>query len=146
MSCIPILKAADILPCVTPENGTRIVRSERRAKVTFHNATGVQVEVIEIDECIHRLATTAKADYAFVLPGHVWYVELKGKDAEHGIKQLKNTVLAFKNLHAGKIKRCLLTSTIPKQCGGAAKQQKQFRADCGASLHPVAKHADIVHP
>ncbi len=72
-----------------------IVREEKGRKFTIRNPDEIEVRVIQIDGCVFTNVTDGlRCDWLFVpTAGNVEiYVELKGSDIGHGIKQLESTI------------------------------------------------------
>jgi hypothetical protein len=81
--------------CEKSARGKLIGRQAKGKKFTIHNPGKVKVRVIEIDGCVFTKETDGlRCDWLFVPTGGnvEIYVELKGSDIGHGIKQLESTI------------------------------------------------------
>ena len=89
-------------PCRKPE----IVVRERGSRFVLKNPKGIKVRVVEIDGCV--IKEGPRCDWLFVATGDPTeiYVELKGSDIGHAIKQIKATIPQVSEN----------ARSVPKQC------------------------------
>jgi hypothetical protein len=80
-------------------------QTEKGKTFTLINNTNAKVIFINVDGCLFK-DETLKCDFMYEIYEHsgsvekVFYVELKGTDFNHGIKQLRKTIDLLKNYYS----------------------------------------------
>jgi hypothetical protein len=76
-----------------------LICEENRRKFTLNYPRNwTKTEKIKIDDGLIKVENIKKCDYVVIVIDnkdiklHIYYIELKGKDVEHAIKQLKSTL------------------------------------------------------
>jgi hypothetical protein len=122
--------------CQRYKSDTKIVLQENKSKITFLNPEQKKILKIRVDGCAIRGDNTLRCDYALVPDNGVEiYVELKGSDIPHAIKQLESTINLLSD-NPQKIKKlCFVVSTrVPKQTTSIQQLQSQFKKRFNASF------------
>ena len=112
----------------------RIVLEEKRSSITFVNNCRKRVRRIEVDDCV--ITEGKRCDYLLVTPEKTeYYVELKGKNVGHGVKQIEATI---NKLSADKRQRPKLAFVIatryPLAGTDIQKHQERFKNIYSAKL------------
>jgi hypothetical protein len=104
-----------------------------KSKLRLKNSKRIKVRIIKVDNCV--IEDTTRCDYVVEIPIDnikvVLFVELKGKNVEHGIEQLEKTInhMCFKNRYGSDLqKRAYVVGTkvnIPKT--GWDNSRNKFR-------------------
>ena len=114
----------------------RIVLQENKSKITFINPNQDTILVIRVDGCVIRDNETLRCDYALVLANKIEiYIELKGSNVLHAVKQIESTIMLLSD-DPQKIKKlCFVVSTrVPKQTTSIQQLQSQFKKKFNASF------------
>lgn len=122
--------------CEGYKSDTRLVLQENRSKITFLNPNQDQVLIIRVDDCVIKDNEILRCDYAIVPCDEVEiYVELKGSDISHAVKQIESTIRLLSD-NPQKIKKlCFVVSTrVPKQSTSVQQLQSQFKKKFNASF------------
>jgi hypothetical protein len=122
--------------CERYRSDPKIVLEENRSKITFLNPNQDKVLEIKVDGCAIKDDETLRCDYALVPPSEVEiYIELKGSDVLHAVKQIESTInlLSINSQKAKKL--CFVVSTrVPKQTTSIQQLQSQFKKKFNASF------------
>jgi hypothetical protein len=83
-----------------------------RSKITFENPKKLELCLIDIDQC-SMLSAETRCDYALTVDTveEEFYVELKGRDVEHGLDQLKASIQMMSSDPYKHPKICFIIST-----------------------------------
>jgi len=122
--------------CEEYKSDARLVLQENRSKITFLNPNQDQVLIIRVDDCVIKDNEILGCDYAIVPCDEVEiYVELKGSDISHAVKQIESTIRLLSD-NPQKIKKlCFVVSTrVPKQSTSVQQLQSQFKKKFNASF------------
>ena len=119
-----------ITDCSKLSSNKIIAVSENKRKFTILNSSELKINKVEVDGCYMK--SGLKCDYLFEIINKeiiaVFYVELKGKNIEHAIKQLVSTVSHCKTTHKDIKKECyIIASRIPKSSTSAQNLKKEFK-------------------
>ncbi|MFA4851684.1 MAG: hypothetical protein WC868_07535 [Bacteroidales bacterium] len=88
-----------------------IVLHEKKSKITFVNKARLKVRKILIDGCVIK-NNEIRCDYLVIRqPDEEIYVELKGSDVSHAIKQIENTIVKVSHNAKSLDKYCFIIST-----------------------------------
>lgn len=96
--------------CERMVNWSCIVLKQKQSKITFINESQNDVRVIEIDDCV--ITNGLRCDYLVISNLEIeHFVELKGSDVNHAVKQLARTILQVSiNPNKG-VKYCFIISS-----------------------------------
>jgi hypothetical protein len=122
--------------CEKHRNDARIVLQENRSKITFLNPLKENIIEIKVDGCAIDDPETLRCDYALIPCDDVEiYIELKGSDIPHAVKQLESTIQLISDDHRKTKKLCFVVSTrVPKQTTTIQKLQSHFKTKFNASF------------
>lgn len=67
-----------------------IVFEEKRSKLTIINKKGLQVIRVKVDNC--EITEGIRCDYLLIAKKVEHFIELKGQDIDHAIKQIKSSI------------------------------------------------------
>jgi hypothetical protein len=109
-----------------------------KSKLRLKNSKRIKVRIIRVDDCV--IKDTTRCDYVVEIPMDsikvVLFVELKGKNVEHGIEQLEKTInhICFKdryNLVLKKRAYLMITKVkIPKSKVENFKEKFRNKYNC----------------
>jgi hypothetical protein len=122
--------------CEEYKSDTKIVLQENKSKITFLNPNQDKILKIRVDGCAIKDNETLRCDYALVPPNEIEiYIELKGSDVLHAVKQIESTISLLSD-NPQKIKKlCFVVSTrVPKQTTNIQQIQSQFKKKFNASF------------
>jgi hypothetical protein len=122
--------------CEEYKSDSKIVLQENKSKITFLNPNRDQILLISVDDCVIKNSETLRCDYAIIpCDGVEIYVELKGSDILHAVKQIESTIKLLSD-NPQKIKKlCFVVSTrVPKQSTSVQQLQSQFKKKFNASF------------
>jgi len=122
--------------CEEHRSDTKIVLQEKKSKITFLNPNQDEILIIKVDGCVISDNETLRCDYALIPSDAVEiYVELKGSDIAHAVKQIESTIKLVSE-NPQKIKKlCFVVSTrVPKQTPSIQLLQSQFKKKFNASF------------
>ncbi|NEN99457.1 MAG: hypothetical protein F6K50_29435 [Moorea sp. SIO3I7] len=104
--------------CEEFKDDNEIVLKEKKSKITFENPNRDKILKIKVDGCAIRDNETLRCDYALVPNEEVEiYVELKGRDIPHAVKQIESTINLLSDNPQKIDKRCFVVFTrfgLPK--------------------------------
>jgi hypothetical protein len=122
--------------CEEYRNDVKIVLQENRSKILFLNPCQENILVIKVDGCIVSDNETLRCDYALVPSNEVEiYVELKGSDVLHAVKQIESTIGLLSDDSKNIKKLCFVVSTrVPKQTTSVQQLQTYFKKKFNASF------------
>ncbi|MCH9739516.1 MAG: hypothetical protein K0U38_01555 [Epsilonproteobacteria bacterium] len=120
--------------------------SENKRTFRIDNKSLLTINQVTIDGCY--ITSGLKCDYLFEIISQsidkVFYVELKGKDIEHGVKQLEATVNYCKSEHKSIPKECyIVASRVPKSSTSSQKLKKEFKRKNGIQLFIDTKIKEV---
>ena len=104
--------------------------NENKRVFRIKNSSFFDINIVTVDDCY--ITKGLKCDYLFEIINKevikVLYVELKGKNIEHGIKQLEATINYCKVEHKNIPKECyIIASRVPKSSTSSQKLKKEFK-------------------
>lgn len=122
--------------CEEYKSDARLVLQENKSKITFLNPRQNQVLIIRVDGCVIKDNKILRCDYAIVPCDEVEiYVELKGSDISHAVKQIESTIKLLSDNPQKTKKLCFVVSTrVPKQSTSVQQLQSQFKKKFNASF------------
>ncbi len=96
--------------CEQIVNHSQIVLKEKRSKITFENGFHKNVRIIKIDGCV--ITEGLRCDYLVITENKIEnYVELKGSNILHAVKQLEQTISKVSEDPTRWVKYCFVIST-----------------------------------
>jgi len=107
-----------------------------RSEIIFLNPDAIAVRKIKVDGCVIKDNKTLRCDY-ILIPGDdvEIYIELKGSDINHAVKQIESTIRKLSENPAKLKKLCFIVSTrVPKQGTNTQNLQVQFKKKFNASF------------
>ena len=112
--------------CKKVENGPTIVCKEKGRKMVFINSARKQVEKIRVDGCVLRQVLAC--DFLVIeYSGSEHFIELKGKNVAHALKQLEATIpLLSKNRTDQPNYAWIISSEAPSIQSGFQIQKARF--------------------
>ncbi|MBD2580275.1 hypothetical protein [Oscillatoria sp. FACHB-1406] len=126
--------------CEQYTKNTKIVlqdsKSKNKCKICFLNPKREKILTVKVDGCIFTDDATLRCDYALVSPKQVEiYIELKGNDVYHAVKQIEATIAAISSDSTTIKKLCFIVSSrVPKQTTSIQQLQARFKKKFNASL------------
>jgi hypothetical protein len=109
-----------------------------KSKLRLKNSKRIKVRIIEVDNCV--IEDTTRCDYVVEIPIDnikvVLFIELKGKNVEHGIEQLEKTInhICFKDRYNSVLKKrayLMITQVkIPKSKVENFKEKFRNKYNC----------------
>lgn len=121
------------------ENGSVISRNENGKKFSLLNRERREVSVFKVDGDLINDAGKKRCDYLFEVGSisKVFYVELKGRNIEDAITQLKAT-LSYKEMkerHAKQTREChIVANCVPKAGPGTQSLKRKFITETKVQL------------
>ena len=76
--------------CTENSDKKIIVFQENRSKLIIHNKSQIQTSKVAVDGC--EITKGLRCDYMLLGEGLEYFIELKGQDIKHAIKQLETTI------------------------------------------------------
>jgi len=96
--------------CEQVVNDREIVLKENHSRLKFINASKADVRKIKVDDCLPIKGK--KCDWLIITSGDVeHFVELKGNDVNHAVKQLENTMKNISTDYKKRKKHCFIACT-----------------------------------
>lgn len=122
--------------CEDYKSDAKIVLQENKSKITFKNPNQHRILVIRIDGCVIKDDEVLRCDYALIPSDEVEiYVELKGSEILHAVKQIESTIVLLSDNPQKVRKLCFVVSTrVPKQTTTVQQLQSQFKKKFNASF------------
>jgi hypothetical protein len=122
--------------CEEYKSDVRFVLQENKSKITFLNPNQSPILLIRVDDCVIKNSETLRCDYAIIPCDEVEiYVELKGSDIAHAVKQIESTIKLLSDNPQKVKKLCFVVSTrVPKQSTSVQQLQSQFKKKFNASF------------
>jgi len=124
-----------IVICNECSNNKHIVVSENKCTFAIENVTLSAVNKVKVDGCY--IDDGVKCDFLFEIlegceedgdPEKVFYVELKGTDIQHAVKQLESTIHYCRSIHMDVLKEChIVASRYPKSAPSTQVVKKSFK-------------------
>ena len=98
--------------CEEYRTDTKIVLQENKSRIVFLNPNQDKILTIEVDGCVINDDNVLRCDYAIVPSNEVEiYVELKGSDISHAVKQIKSTTVRRPQKDKKAMLYCIYTCT-----------------------------------
>jgi hypothetical protein len=115
---------------------TKIVLQENKSKISFLNPNQKSILLITVDGCAIKDKETLRCDYALLTFDEIEiYVELKGCDIPHAVKQIESSIRLLSDNPQKAKKLCFVVSTrVPRQTTSIQKLQTEFKKKFNASF------------
>jgi hypothetical protein len=127
-----------------------IVLQENKSKISFLNSNQKNILVLDVDGCAIKDKETLRCDYALVTFDEIEiYVELKGCDIPHAVKQIESSIKLLSENPQKTKKLCFIVSTrVPRQTTSIQKLQTEFRKKFNASfrIKNIQDEYDLSNP
>ncbi len=133
--------------CKEDNSNPKIPLEEYKSKITFLNPDKITVIKIKIDGCvIKKNDPLLRCDYMMIILGKNTktkdnveiYVELKGCDINHAVKQIESTIKDLSE-NPNKLKKvCFVVATSsisPSLRSNMQNQKSRFKKNFSATLH-----------
>ena len=119
--------------CRLTSNNRIFTFEEQRSKLTLKNKDEVESIKIHVDGC--EITEGLRCDYLHLAKGVEYYIELKGQDLEHAIKQLKQTISLLGNKNTQQERTCYIICTrSPMTSTQIQKYDYEFRKNYNSRL------------
>jgi len=125
-----------------------IVAEENKRKFIFKNNSNSMVNKVKVDDCYIKKGL--RCDYLIELIDSnvvktVFYIELKGSDINHAIKQIESTLQYCKQIHNDANKECyIILSKFPSSGTSSQILKKKFKRDNGIQLYIYSKIKEVI--
>jgi len=136
----------DFDSCTDLINHRTIRVSENKRTFSIRNTRQRQIGKVKVDGCLITNSSTQKCDYLFEIKGQnkeVFYVELKGKDIERALSQIKNTIRLCEDRHNGINKKSFIVSSRVPTGTDIQKQLKSFYQTTGFPVQIKNKFLEV---
>ena len=134
--------------CNELNNNKIISTSENTRKFIIKNDSRFNINKVKVDNCY--IKNGLRCDYLFEIISNkltikVFYLELKGKDVNHAVEQLKETLKYCQEKHNNKItKQCyIVVSKFPSSNASAQLLKKKFRKENKVQLFIDSKIKEV---
>jgi len=112
-----------------------IVCEENKRKITFVNSDETEVEKVKVDGCEITDNNVNKCDYLVIKNAIERYVELKGGDIRHAIKQISSTInILSTNPSKGFKESFVISSKCPLSSAELKVYKKKFKQNFNSTL------------
>lgn len=117
--------------CNELTSNKKIVLKENRREFIIENHSNFKINKVRVDGCY--ITDGSRCDYLVEIINsssieRVFYIELKGKDIEHAIEQLENTLKYCKAIHKEFKRECyIVLSRFPSSGTSSQVLKKKFK-------------------
>ncbi|MDO6803940.1 hypothetical protein Q4595_15930 [Wenyingzhuangia sp. 1_MG-2023] len=122
------------MSCKLISNQKIFVFEEQKSKLSLINKDEVESTQIKVDNCLIK-DNSLKCDYMHLAKDIEFYIELKGQDINHAVKQLKST---FKQLSSNSKKSkkisYIICARTPLSATQILKLKREFKKDYNSKL------------
>lgn len=120
--------------CRITNNNKIYVFSEKQSKLTLENSHEQLSTKIEVDGCEIN-DSGIRCDFMLIPPNQEFYIELKGQDIEHAIKQIERTIHLLSSDVKNKVKRSyIICSRSPLNSTAIQNYQYIFKKKFNSKL------------
>ena len=123
--------------CTATSKNKIVVAEERSKQLRIINPYKKPISKIQIDGCLIT-DDSLKCDYVFEIDipvSNAIYLELKGTDIPHAVKQLKSTLQLFKEKHKELKKDCIVVCySVPRTTLIIQKYKLELKRSFNANL------------
>lgn len=81
--------------CTSTNSNKLVVFEENKSKLTIENKHRVEASKIKVDGC--QITDGLRCDFLYIINGLEVFIELKGQDLDHALKQIKTTIEQLSN-------------------------------------------------
>jgi len=133
--------------CSELSNNKIIPASENTRKFRIKNDSRFNINKVKVDDCY--IKNGLRCDYLFEIISNkliikVFYLELKGKDVNHAIEQLKATLKYCQEVHDKIIKQCyIVASKVPSSNASTQSLKKKFKRENKVQLFISSKIKEV---
>lgn len=119
--------------CIIENNNRYIVFSENRSKLTIENIDRVTGRKVIVDGC--EITEGLRCDFMYIIKNSELFIELKGQDLNHAIKQLETTINSLSNDEKNSKKISFIICTrSPLNSASIQNLQVKFRKNYNSKL------------
>ncbi len=119
--------------CTIKNRNRLVVFKERRSKLTIENKDEVLATQIIVDGC--EITSGLRCDFMFLIKEMEFYIELKGQDINHAIKQIEMTILRLSQDRIKQKKKSFIICTrSPMTSATIQNLQVKFRKKFNSEL------------
>ena len=124
----------DFGKCESTVRNKRITLKEKRSTIIFVNEKRLAIRKVTVDGCVIR--DGLRCDYLLIgNDAHEHYIELKGSDVKHAIKQIVATIKQISCAAKAHPKSCYISSTRCPLTGTDIQSEKlRFKKTYNARL------------
>ena len=114
-------------PCLKTHSRRQFVLKERRSEVRFENPERHKIDQFQVDGCLMKEGL--KCDHLINVGAleATFFVELKGKDVHHAMKQLQTSHERLKERHLSRVHWVVATTRCPLSTSDIQERQIQVR-------------------
>ncbi len=121
--------------CEEVSNRKEFVFKECGRKLTLRNVNQVESRKIKVDDCAIKDKFEIKCDYLLIAEGNEIFIELKGTDIDHALKQIENTIrLIGKKSDIGNRKAYIISTRVPLSSSEVQVLQSRHRNNFKSKL------------
>jgi len=118
--------------CIEVLKTTKIVCEENKRKVTFINSSNISVTKMRVDGC--QIIDGGKCDFLVFYDDKEHFIELKGSDINHAIKQLIRTIETLGSKDCKKRISYIISSRSPLSAAEIQVNRIKFRKKLNSDL------------
>ncbi len=119
--------------CTIKNRNKLVVFKERRSQLTIENKDEVLATQIIVDGC--EITSGLRCDFMFLIKEMEFYIELKGQDINHAIKQIEMTILRLSQDRIKQKKKSFIICTrSPMTSATIQNLQVKFRKKFNSEL------------
>ncbi len=118
--------------CIEILNSKRIVCEENKRRITFINFSNFDVSKIRVDGC--QIIDGIKCDFLIKFNSNERFIELKGSDVNHAIKQLMTTIKILGNCTCVNRISYIISSRCPISAADIQVYRLKFRKNYNSRL------------
>lgn len=130
--------------CETATTVSKIKLEERAAKAIFLNQPRETYTVVRVDGCV--VQNEVAADYLVAKNTAAVVVELKGRDAEHGLSQVLASAKMVRDREPNLtvIAAMLVSNRMPRVNTFVQRAKDKYAAEMGAPLTLVSRNCEVL--
>lgn len=119
--------------CCDTNNNRTVVFQESKSKLIIENIDGVEATKVVIDGC--EIKTGIRCDYLYLIKNLEIYIELKGQDIHHAVKQVESTIKKVsKNPKACNKKAFIICTRSPLSSASIQNIRVKFKKKYNSDL------------
>ncbi len=151
VNCAQIIKSKP--HCIRETHQAELPLEEKASIIIFVNKKNELLVEVKIDDCLLTKSPTVRCDFMVQHKDINHYVELKGTDYEHALKQLCKSIEIFNSCFPNKSnKKCkaiiVLSKSVAITWFAEAYKESDLRkyVDDGICEYPIIKTSPYPHP